>query len=198
MIQEDTELSTVNRTSLYEQVTENKDLYSEIRFSQGIEEISSRGACSNTNFCPMRECNYSDKHNLYQMYMDHNVYDHIRLKIIYSKTVSDKNPDSRNREFVSRRSKQSLKKEQLKKNDIKNQSLTIPPNTTLGHKTCISNKHKHALPNYSMQLADINLDAELDRFTEVNQNSIVTDGIVGETTAIQFGSLLVKIRYKYG
>nr|XP_034339484.1 uncharacterized protein LOC109621014 isoform X2 [Crassostrea gigas] len=177
--QEDTELSTVNRTSLCEHVTENEDPYSEIRYSQCIEESSSLGACGNTNFCPMRECDYSDKHKLYQTYMDQNVYDHIRLIINYSKTVSDKNPDSRNWDFVSRWSKQSLQKEELKKNYIKYQSLTFPPITTLGHKTGRSNKHKHLLPNYSMQLADIKLDAELDHFTEeVNQNSKDTDGMI--------------------
>lgn len=180
MIQEDTELSTVNRTSLCEQVTEYEDPYSEIRYSQGIEEISSRGACRNTNFCPMRECDYSDKHNLYQTHMDQNVYDHIRLKINYSQTVSDKNPDSRNEEFVSLWGKQSLKKEEQKKNEIENESLSFPQNTTLGHKTGRSCKQKHVLPNYSMQLADIKLDAELERFTEeVNQNSVKKNGMIG-------------------
>lgn len=90
VIQEDTELSTVNRSSLCDQVTQNEDPYSEIRYSQCIEESSSRGASRNTNFCTMQECNYSDKHNLYQMYIDQNAYDHIRLKINNSKTVSDK------------------------------------------------------------------------------------------------------------
>lgn len=60
---------------------------------------------------------------------------------------------------MSRWSKQSLRKEQQKKNDIENESLTFPQNTTLGHKMCRSNKHQHALPNYSLQLADIKLDA---------------------------------------
>lgn len=106
VIQEDTELSTVNRTPLCEQVTEHEDPYSEIRYSQCIEESSSRGACRNTNFCLMRECDYSDKHNFYQTHMDQNVYDHIRLKVNYSKKVSDQNPDSRNREFVYLWSKQ--------------------------------------------------------------------------------------------
>lgn len=119
MIQEDTGLSTVNRTSLCEQVTQNEDPYSEIRYSRCIEESSSLGACRNTKFCPMRECDYSDKHNLYQTHVDQNVNDHIRLKINYSKTVSDKNPDSSNGKFVSLWSKQSLRKEELKKSDIK-------------------------------------------------------------------------------
>lgn len=80
---------------------------------------------------------------------------------------------------MSRWSKQSLRKEQQKKNDIENESLTFPQNTTLGHKMCRSNKHQHALPNYSLQLADIKLDAELDHFTEkVNQNAIDTDGMI--------------------
>lgn len=90
MIQEDTELSTVNRTSLCEQVKENEDQYSEIRYSQCIEEISSHGACGKTNSCPMRECNYSDKQNFYQTHMDQNIYDHVSLRIHYSKTVSNK------------------------------------------------------------------------------------------------------------
>lgn len=105
----------------------------------------------------MRKCDYSDKHNLYQTHNDQNVYDHIRLKIDYSKTVFDKNPDSRNGEIVSRWSKHSLKKEERKKNEIENESLTFPQNTTVGHKTGRSCKQKHVLPNYSMQLADIKL-----------------------------------------
>lgn len=51
MIQEDIELSTVNRTSLCEQAEENEDPYSEIRYSQCIEEITSNEPFKTTILC---------------------------------------------------------------------------------------------------------------------------------------------------
>lgn len=51
MIQEDIELSTVNRTSLCEQAEENEDPYSEIRYSQCIEETISNEPCITTVLC---------------------------------------------------------------------------------------------------------------------------------------------------
>lgn len=73
-------------------------------------------------------------------------------------------------------SKQSLRKEELKKNVLKHQSLTFSQNTTLGHKTGRSGKLKHALLNYSLQLKETKLDAEMDQFTEKSKSKFCRHG----------------------